>query len=135
MLRLLMSFLFVLCTTICLQGCATERSSHATAGSKDAIVMDVLGPWRASRWGSYELPYAGNASIDTKDKDADPTFTVHDPSALHVWVRYGFLVDYNRYPIFVLRYRAHNLATDAWYNIWRSIFVTKNHRQTEIGCC
>ena len=46
-------------------------------------------------------------------------FTIDDKDAQKVWIRYFVLpVDYKRYPILVLRYRAKNLAKMAEYHIW-----------------
>jgi len=79
-----------------------------------AIVLDTLGPWRASGgWGSGHHPYAKNFLIDTH-----PKFIVEDANSLHTWIRYDLLVDFNRYPIAVMRYRARNLTDKGWYSIW-----------------
>ena len=82
-----------------------------------AIVLDTLGPWRASGgWGSGHHPYAKNFLIDTKE--GKPKFIVEDANSLHTWIRYDLLVDFNQYPIAVMRYRARNLTNKGWYSIW-----------------
>ena len=74
--------------------------------------------WRPSGWmRGPGRTVAGNYSAEIKD-DA-MRFTINDSNALKVWVRYfDKPVDYKRYPILVLRYRARNMAKQAEYHIW-----------------
>ena len=82
--------------------------------------------WRSTRWSGDDYPTAGRSSMDIQ---ADRVrFTVEDKYCFRVWVRYfDESVDYKRYPIVVMRYRAADTIKNKAYNVWMDDGTGPNH--------
>jgi len=71
--------------------------------------------WQSSGWAGEINAKSFSLNLETDC----PRFTVGDPKLRHVWVYYLALpIDFNLYPIVVLKYSASNTAANLSYVIW-----------------
>lgn len=87
-----------------------------TLSPDKGVEVMMLRRWHASGWaGNLQ---AQKFSLEIVD-NTFPRFTVGDPKLRLVWIYYLDLpIDFNRYPMLVLKYRAQNTASTGSYTIW-----------------